>query len=155
MVDPGLPRSQRSVTEVLGTESIPAKLAEILVDYSQTVRKDGRACTPEERTGRGLHAFLPHLALGEVPVPGLERVTLVGIDEDRRVHLMHSLFSVRVNVYSTECRLFACLGELPAEGLPQVTEILPDFVRHGALFTPCRSWTKLPTLVGSTLVIGR
>ena len=40
---------------------------------------------------------------------------------------MRSLFSVCVNVYSTECRLFACVGELPAEGLPQVTELLPDF----------------------------
>ena len=40
---------------------------------------------------------------------------------------MHSLFSVRVNVYSTECRLFTCVGELPAEGLPQVTELLLDF----------------------------
>ena len=46
---------------------------------------------------------------------------------------MHSLFSVSVNVYSTECRLFAGLGELPAEGLPQVTEILPDFFRGKAL----------------------
>ena len=40
---------------------------------------------------------------------------------------MHSLFSVRVNVYSTECCLFACLGKLPTEGLPPVMEILPDF----------------------------
>ena len=40
---------------------------------------------------------------------------------------MHSLFSVCVNVYSTECCLFACVGKLPAEGLPQVTELLPEF----------------------------
>ena len=40
---------------------------------------------------------------------------------------MHSLFSVHVGVYSTGCRLFACLGELPAEGLPPVMEIPPDF----------------------------
>ena len=40
---------------------------------------------------------------------------------------MHSLFSVRVNVYSTECCLFACVGEMSAKGLPQVTELLPDF----------------------------
>ena len=71
------------------------------------VCKDGTACTPEERTGRVLHGFLSHLALGEVPVPGLEKVTIVGVDRDGRVHIMHSLFSVRVNVYSTECRLFA------------------------------------------------
>ena len=65
--------------------------------------------------------------MGEVPVPGLEKVTLVGVDEDGRVHLMHSLFSVHIDVYSTECSLFACLGKFPAEGPPQVTEILPGF----------------------------
>ena len=88
---------------------------------------DRTACTLEERSGRGLHSFLLHLALGEVPVPGLEKVTLVAVDKDGRVHLMHSLFSVCVDVYSTECHLFACIGELPAEGLPQVTRLLPDF----------------------------
>ena len=43
------------------------------------------------------------------------------------MRLMQSLFSVRINVNSTECCLFACVGELPVEGLPQVTELLPDF----------------------------
>ena len=127
MVNPGLPRSPRSVAEALGTGTIPAELAAILAEHSRTVRKDGTERTPEERTGRGLHSFLSHLALGEVPVLGMERVTLIGVDTDRRLHLMHSLFSVRVDVYSTECRLFACLGELPVEGLPPVMEILPDF----------------------------
>ena len=75
----------------------------------------------------------------DVPITGLECVTLIGVNVNRRVHLMHSLFSVSVNVYSTECRLFAGLGELPAEGLPQVTEILPDFSWQGALFVPCRT----------------
>ena len=40
---------------------------------------------------------------------------------------MHPLFSVCVVVYSTECRFFACLGKLPAEGLLLVMEIPPDF----------------------------
>ena len=113
MADSRLTRSPRSVAEVLGTGSIPAELAEILAEHCRTVRKDGSARTLEERKGRVLHAFLSHRALGEVPVTGLEKVTLVGVDKDGRVHLMHSLFSVRVNVYSTECRLFACIGELP------------------------------------------
>ena len=127
MVKSALPRPPRLVAEALGTGAIPANLAAILAAHSQTVYEDGTACTPEERSGRGIHYFLAHLALGEVPFLGLEWVTLVGIDPDGRVHLMHSLFSVRVNVYSTECRLFACLGELPAEGLPPVVEIPPDF----------------------------
>ena len=138
MVELGLSRSPWSVVKVLGTGSILAELAAILAKHSWTVRKDGTARTPEERTGQGQHAFLLHLALGEVPVPGLERVTLVGVDEDGRVHLMHSLFSIRVNVYSTDCRLFACVGELPHEGLPQVIEILPDFfmARHSVYAVP-------------------
>ena len=36
---------------------------------------------------------------------------------------MHLLFSVRVNFYSTQRRLFACLVELPTKGLPPVVEI--------------------------------
>ena len=62
-----------------------------------------------------------------MPVPGLEKVTLIGIDKDGSVHLIHSLFSICVNVYSAECRFFACMCELPTKGLPQVTELLPDF----------------------------
>ena len=95
---------------------------------------DGTPRTPEEQLGRGINSFLAHLALGEVLVPGLERVTLVGVDPDGRVHTMSSLFSVRVNVYSTEFRLFACLGEMPAENLFPVVDIPPDFfaiVMHG------------------------
>ena len=89
---------------------------------------DGTARTPEARTGQGMNSFLSHFELGEVPVPGLERVTLVGAEKDGRVHLIHLLFSVCVDVYLAECCLFACLGELTAEGLPPVMDIPPDFV---------------------------
>ena len=74
-----------------------------------------------------IHSFLAHLALGEVPVPGLEQVTLVILDPDRRVHLMHSLFFVQVNVYSNQCRLFVCLGDIPVKVLPPVVEIPHNF----------------------------
>ena len=73
MVDTRLTWSPRSVAEVLGTGSIPAELEAILAEHCRTVRKDGLARTLEERTGWGLHAFLSHITLGEVPVPGLER----------------------------------------------------------------------------------
>ena len=56
------------------------------------------------------------------------------------MHLLHLLFSVRVNVYSTECCIFACVGELPAEGLPQATELLPDF------FTARRAVRAVPQI---------
>ena len=56
-------------------------------------------------------------------VPGLKRVTMVGLDLDGRVFLMHLLFSIRVNVYLTHRRLFACRGEISSEGLPPVVYI--------------------------------
>ena len=115
MVYLGRPQTPQSVAEALGTGAIPAA---ILVAHSHTIRMEGTARTPEERSGRGLHSFLAHIVLGEVPVPSLEQVTLVGVNPDRQVHRMHLLFSASVNVYLTECRLFACLGELPAKGLP-------------------------------------
>ena len=70
-----------------------------------------------------IHSFLEQLTLGVDPFLSLERLTLVGFDLDGRVHIMHSLFSVRVDLYLTRRRLFACLGELPTEGLPPVVEI--------------------------------
>ena len=71
MADSHLTRSPRSVAKVLGTGFIPAELAAILTEHSRTVRKDGSARTPEERTEQGLHAFLSSLVLGEMPVPSL------------------------------------------------------------------------------------
>ena len=59
---------------------------------------------------------------GVDPVPGLDQVTLVGVDLDGMVHFMHSLLSVWVKIYSTIQRLFAFLSKLPAEGLPPVVE---------------------------------
>ena len=78
--------------------------------------------------GRVIHSFLAELASGVVLVPGLERVTMVGLNPYRKLLLMYLLFSVRVNVYSAKRRLFACPGELPAKGLPPVVEIpVEDF----------------------------
>ena len=50
---------------------------------------------------------------------------MVGVDLDGRLHIMHSLFSVWINLYSTQRRIFAWLDELPAKGLPPVVYI-PD-----------------------------
>ena len=61
------------------------------------------------------------------PVPSLERVTVVRVNPDVSVHLIHSLFSVRVDLYLTHRRLFSCLVELPAEGLDLVVEIPNKF----------------------------
>ena len=70
---------------------------------------------PKVRFGRVIHSLLAELASEVDLFPGLERVTMVRLDPYGRVLLMHSLFSVRVNVYSTQRRTFACLGKMPAE----------------------------------------
>ena len=72
-----------------------------------------------------IHSFLAQLESGVDLVLGLEQVTMVRLNPDGRVILMHSLLSIWVNVYSTQRRLFAYLGKLPSEVLPPVVEI-PD-----------------------------
>ena len=61
----------------------------------------------EKHSGRGIQSFLVQLELGVDPVSGLEQVTVFGVDPDRRVHLVHLLFSVRVGLYSTLRCMFA------------------------------------------------
>ena len=123
MVDPGPPWPPRSVVEVLGNGEIPAELSSILADNSRTFREDGTALTEEKRSNRGIQSFLEQLASGVDPVPVMERVMVVVVEPDGRVNLMHFLFSVQVELYSTQRRMFACLGELPAKGIPPVVEI--------------------------------
>ena len=77
----------------------------------------------ERRTGRGIHAFLSHLAYGVDTVPGFSGITLIGAYRDGPVQLLHSFLSIPVVLYSTDRRLFACLGDLPDRGLPPVVEI--------------------------------
>ena len=77
------------------------------MSHSQNIRKDGEALTAEKRSGRGIQSFLVQLELGVDPVSGLEQVTVFGVDPDRRVHLFHLLFSVRVGLYSTLRCMFA------------------------------------------------
>ena len=50
---------------------------------------------------------------------------MVRVDSDGRFNLMNLLFFVRVDLYMTQKRMFACMGGLRAEGLPPVVEI-PD-----------------------------
>ena len=46
-----------------------------------------------------IHYFLAQLASEVDPASGLDWVTLVVLDPDGRVLIMHFLFSVRFNVY--------------------------------------------------------
>ena len=72
-------------------------------------------------------------------VPGFEWLTLIGIDQNLTVNLLHLLFSVLVGLYYTALRLFNCRGELPSEGLHLLLRLpVDDFgvrrsVRAGSL----------------------
>ena len=69
----------------------------------------------ERHSGQGIHNFLGQLESGVDTFTGLERITLLGVDRDRMVHLLKFLLSIPVSLFLTIRRLFACMGELPTE----------------------------------------
>ena len=137
----------------MGTGAILAEIFAILTAHIQTVRKDGADLSSEKHLGRGIHFFLTQLAFELDTVPSMKRVILVGVYPDGMVHLMHSLLSVRVDIYYTSRGQFACLDKLPSKGLPLVLEIPHEY--FAARRVLCRNWTTSPTLGGSPILIGR
>ena len=113
MGDPKPLRLPRLVGEVLRTGQLPDDLVGALEDRFRVTVEEGGYLSSEILTGRGLHAFLGHLASGVEPYPGLERLYLLGVDREGTVHVLHSFFSVPVGCYSTERRLLDFNGELP------------------------------------------
>ena len=77
-------------------------------------------------SGQGIHAFLGHLTSGVYLVPGLDLLALLGVDQDRTVHILHSFFSIPAVLYYMDRRLLNFPRVLPSEGLPSVTDILFD-----------------------------
>ena len=112
--------------ELLGNVRLPEDIFVALLDRFGVTKEDGRPLSLEKRSGRVLHSFLAHLASGMDPVPYFERVALFQVDLDKTVHLLHSLLSVPVGLYSMSWRLFACCGDLPLEGLHPVVELPVD-----------------------------
>ena len=72
---------------------------------------------------KGLHVFLRHLASGADPSPGMERLTLLGVDQDGTVHVLRLFFSVPVRPYGIAIRILSFSGELPMEGLRPMMEL--------------------------------
>ena len=141
MVDLDPPPPPRLVEEVLGTVQLPNNLVVALSDRPRVKKEDGGKLSPEKRSGQVVHSFLAHLAhlaSGADPIPGFERVRLLQVDPDGLVHVLHSMFSVPVDLYSSARRLFAYWGELPLEGLPPVGEFPVDafLVRHSVRAVP-------------------
>ena len=67
----------------------------------------------------------------------LAGITLIRVNQDRTVHLLHLLFSVPFGMYSTSRQIFACLGKLPEKGLPLVFKILTEAFAV---------WRSIPTI---------
>ena len=78
-----------SEAEALGTGVISVKLSAILAAHFRTVRKNGEALLSDKRSGQGIHSFLAQITPGGNLIPGLDLVTLVGVDPDLMVHLLH------------------------------------------------------------------
>ena len=124
MVVPDPPRPSRSLREVTGNGQLPNALTKILASCFCMVRKDGEGLSMDNRAGLGIHSFLSHLASGVDPVPGLDQLELLGVYQDGMLHLLHSLFSIPVDLYSSTRHIFACRGEQPNEVLPLMLELL-------------------------------
>ena len=73
------------------------------------VREDGTALTLNKHSDRGIHSFLDQLSSGVDYIPVMEQVAFIGVDQDGMVHLLHSLFSVPVDLYYTiQCICLLC-----------------------------------------------
>ena len=123
MVYPNPHRPNQFVGGVLGTVPFPENLVEALTGQFLAVWEEGGALSMKRRTVWGVHSLLGHLTSGVDPVPGLERLTLLGGNQDGAVHLLHSLFSVPVGLYYSPRWFSIYLGELLYYGLPPVVEI--------------------------------
>ena len=84
------PRPPRLVGEVHGTGQFPNELVGALSYWFRVTQKYREPISLELHDRRGLHAFLMYLASGVYPFSGLECLTLIGVNQDRTVHLLHS-----------------------------------------------------------------
>ena len=83
------PRPPWLMVKVLVTVQIPDELVGALLDQFLVTEEEGGVLLSELRSGRGLHAFSWHLSSGVDPAPGLERLTLLGVDRYGMVHILH------------------------------------------------------------------
>ena len=123
MDNPGRRRPPWLVAEVLGTSQLPDSFVRDLSARCRLTGPNGEPLSTNLLKARGIHAFLELLTAEAAPVPGLAKLTLLGMYRDGRAHIFHSLFSVLVGPYNPDRRLFGCRGELPPEGLPAITDI--------------------------------
>ena len=98
MFHPEPPRPPQLVREVLRPGRLPNKLVEALLYLLHVTKEGGGILSMEWHTGRGLHDFLGNLASRADPVPGFYGITLLGIDWDVTVNLLHYFLSIAVGL---------------------------------------------------------
>ena len=89
MVDLNPPRPPWLVVEDLGTGQLPEELVEARLGWFQDTKEDCGMLLAEWHKGRGVLAFLIHLASRVDPVSGFSRITLLGVDWDGMVKILH------------------------------------------------------------------
>ena len=109
--------------------TLPEELAVVLSSRFGVLEEDSGALWTERRSRRLLHALLGRPDSCPDHRPNFERLTLLGVDRDGMVHLIKSLFSVPVGLYSSDWQLFACCKEFPRKELPPVADLDIDALR--------------------------
>ena len=92
MVNPDPPWPPRLAGEVLGTGHLQGELVEELSYRFRTIWEYGGLLYTDRQSGRGIHYSLSHLASGFDPVPGFKWLSMLGVEHDKTVNFIHSLF---------------------------------------------------------------
>ena len=109
--------------EVLRASRLPNKLVGSLSTRFRVIWEDGGALYLELCAKQRFRAFLRHVNYRVDLVPGMEFPALMGAGRGGTVHLLKSLLSNLVVLYSTDRQLLTFSGEIPSEGLLLVADI--------------------------------
>ena len=89
MVNPDPPWPPWSMGEVLRTSQLSNKLVEDLLSLLRLTKEDGFPLSTEKFTVWVLHAFQGYLASRLDPIPRLDMLSLLSIDQYGTVYLLH------------------------------------------------------------------
>ena len=111
---------------VLRTNRLPDNFVGALSSRFRVTDADEGSLPTELRKGGVIHALLCRLMSVTVPGPGLAELTLLEVDQNRGVHILHFIFYVPAGPYNPGRILFGCCRDPTSEGLPFITKITVD-----------------------------
>ena len=91
----------------------------------------------KDKGGEALHVYV--LTLVTRGAPGSEAICLLGVCENAKVVLVHSLFTVPTSPYSTKTKLWGVVDMLPTSRPSAVIQVTP---LHFAPNTPFEEYPK-------------